>query len=210
MGFFSKTCAKTNLPVLALHPWGGVAPRLTKVVVLTPSGSRLVGDYDGYGMGLVDRGEDFGDCKFVLQSDYQGESFKDLPPSHDDPGQGFFFDDAFIEVLETSKGFATFKDYVRMRNDFNHQADQLQVDILMAYGHTDRETAWEARQILEDAQFDMPERALKTAKRFSWLSGLDEASLVALANRFAKERHEKLQPLARALYTQYGLASCST
>ena len=46
MGFFSKTCAKTHLPVVAdcIN-----YPKLHTVVVLYPDGRKVEGSYDGYG-----------------------------------------------------------------------------------------------------------------------------------------------------------------
>ena len=47
MGFFSKCCAKSHLPVINPHRSG--YPSLTEVVVLLPRGKKMEGVYDGYG-----------------------------------------------------------------------------------------------------------------------------------------------------------------
>ena len=46
MGFFSKTCAKTHLPVV--HNMRGY-PELCNVVALLKDGGKVEGEYDGYG-----------------------------------------------------------------------------------------------------------------------------------------------------------------
>ena len=46
MGFFSKTCAKTHLPIVSHYK---DIPRLSEVVALLPNGKKFTGSYDGYG-----------------------------------------------------------------------------------------------------------------------------------------------------------------
>jgi hypothetical protein len=95
MGFFSKTCAKTNLPVIA--PMLGY-PSLNLVVALTPDGRKVSGSYDGYGR--VD-GHDFvkewETVKFILVAYYNGETYEELGNSGDENAQGFFMADAFLD-----------------------------------------------------------------------------------------------------------------
>lgn len=115
MGFFSKTCAKTNLPVV--HDGRGF-PELSEIVALYPDGRRLVGFYDGYGR--VD-GEDlcpggydekvWDGLKFVLRFAYADEDYKALGPSHDELAQGHFMDDEFLRHCLEVKSFASHKDY---------------------------------------------------------------------------------------------------
>lgn len=117
MGFFSKCCAKTHLPVLCDNAWGEVAPRLTNIVVLTRGEKPFRAAYDGYGLHL----EDFDDAKFVLADAYSGERWEDLPESGYEPGQGFFHDEALIEALAASAGFRSHREYLTLLAE--HEAD---------------------------------------------------------------------------------------
>jgi len=65
MGFFSKTCAKTNLPVVADSlPYD----ELNVVIALLPNGDKLEGSYDGYGRinDIELPMDDWEEIKFVL------------------------------------------------------------------------------------------------------------------------------------------------
>ncbi len=113
MGFFSKTCAKTCLPVMAGTSWIG-DPRYSEVVCLFPNGDKLSGTYDGYGRidgtDIVNR---FDDAKFVLKMFYQDEAYAQLGKSHDEPGQGHFHDPRFVEQAFAKGGYASFDEYKR-------------------------------------------------------------------------------------------------
>ena len=115
MGFFSKTCAKTHLPIV--HDGRGF-PTLCRVVALYPDGRRLVGFYDGYGRidgeDLCPGGYDektWGKLKFVLRFAYADEDYKKLGRSHDELAQGHFMADEFLRHCLEVKSFASFKDY---------------------------------------------------------------------------------------------------
>jgi hypothetical protein len=115
MGFFSKTCAKTHLPIV--HEGRGF-PELSDVTVLFPDGRIIAGSYDGYGrvdgVDLCPDGYDertWNRIKFVLTFAYDGEKYKDLGRSRDELGQGHFMADEFLRHCLEVKKFATFKDY---------------------------------------------------------------------------------------------------
>ena len=115
MGYFSKCCAKTNLPIVA--PSLGI-PRLNDVVALTPNGEVLEGSYDGYGrvngIDLVEGprgGYRWPKVKFVLKEYYQGEKYEDLPKSHDEMAQGYFMADEFLKHCMSVKSFKSRKEY---------------------------------------------------------------------------------------------------
>lgn len=119
MGFFSYTCAKTNLPVLASTSW---PEEFCKVTVLTESGDVFRGVYDGYGRVVTQFGSEVelddsvvtrGGIKFVLTKFYKGEKFGDLGKSHNDPGQGHFHDEEKIKEWYTKGGFPSAKEYYR-------------------------------------------------------------------------------------------------
>lgn len=111
MGFFSKTCAKTHLPVI--HEGRGF-PRLSKVVALLPDGEIIRGSYDGYGrVNGVNLTDDWDNVKFVLESDYEGELYKDLPKSGDELGQGHFMSNDFLFYCLLNKRFKTRAEYTR-------------------------------------------------------------------------------------------------
>lgn len=94
MGFFSKCCAKSKLPIVAKSR---EFPPLDQVVVLLPDGSKLAGTYDGYGRVNGEEISDLERSKFVLASKYAGEQYKDLPKSMWELGQGYFMADEFLE-----------------------------------------------------------------------------------------------------------------
>jgi len=106
MGFFSKCCAKTNLPVIHHgygDDWHKKYPEFYEVVVLYPDGRKIEGTYDGYGRvdGVPICGEGYDhdiwlSVKFVLKKYYAGESYGDLKKSHDELAQGHFMAENFI------------------------------------------------------------------------------------------------------------------
>jgi len=113
MGFFSKVCSKTHLPVV--HEMRGY-PRLQEVVALAPDGSVTVGLYDGYGsVGGVDIMDEWDETKFVLKWAYKGEKYADLPKSKNEMGQGHFMSDLFLDFCDglayNQKGLKSHKAY---------------------------------------------------------------------------------------------------
>ena len=115
MGFFSKTCAKTNLPVVA--DCKGY-PELNEVIVLYPRGKKIEGSYDGYGRvngidllpdGYVEKKWDA--LKFVLKDKYAGEEYKDLGKSGDELAQGYFMSDRFLNHCMRVGSFDSYADY---------------------------------------------------------------------------------------------------
>ena len=118
MGFFSKTCAKTHVPICAPER----CERLCKVVVLYPDGRKLEGDYDGYGR--VDGVDILEDCsskewdkiKFVWQEKYQGEKYEDLGKSYDELAQGYFMHQDFIRHCLLKGGFKSHAEYKKFFN----------------------------------------------------------------------------------------------
>jgi len=121
MGFFSKCCSKTNLPVLAAPSWSQDAPRLTHVVIVEQGRPPVKTVYDGYGLNLDDS---FDDAKFVLEDAYNGERWDDLPESGYEPNQGFFHDKAFIQAIAAMPaGFATYDDYIAVLDAYYNASD---------------------------------------------------------------------------------------
>lgn len=94
MGYFSKCCAKSHLPVL-VATWQKDIPRLATVVILAqdPECGTTPGTYEGYGF------ENYETAKFVLADAYQGESWASLPESAGCPRQGFFYSKGFLQGL---------------------------------------------------------------------------------------------------------------
>lgn len=124
MGFFSKTCAKTHLPIVA--DCVGY-PKLNEVVVLYPSGLKVEGSYDGYGRvdgtNLCPDGYDhdlWESLKFVLADAYEGESYKDLGKSHNELAQGYFMDEKF---LEHCMAVGSFKNHAEYKKAFKKLAN---------------------------------------------------------------------------------------
>jgi hypothetical protein len=118
MGFFSKTCAKTHLPVITQYKDG--FNEFKNVVALFPDGTTRAGIYDGYGR--VDGESVFGDeyeedkwesVKFVLKKHYNGEKYSELGKSGDELAQGYFMDNAFLVYCVTMKpdGFKSYAEY---------------------------------------------------------------------------------------------------
>jgi hypothetical protein len=115
MGFFSKTCAKTNLPVVAQCK---DLPRLNEIVVLLPNGKKLEGSYDGYGrVGGVDLMPDgyiekeWDAIKFVLKEKYNNESYEELGMSGDELAQGYFMSDRFLKICLDEGSFKNYSAY---------------------------------------------------------------------------------------------------
>lgn len=117
MGFFSKCCAKTNLPIVTQYKG---FPEFSDVVALTPDGRIIKGSYDGYGR--VDD-EDLRETpegkwiwekvKFVLAPHYNGEKYNELPKSHDELAQGYFMDEEFLKHCKEVGSFKNRAAYVR-------------------------------------------------------------------------------------------------
>jgi hypothetical protein len=126
MGFFSKTCAKTNLPIITVHREGSFE-ELTSIVVLYPDGKKLEGIYDGYGRVIdgddvipimEDCGSDeWDDVKFVLSKHYAGETYEQLGKSGRELGQGFFMNDDFLEFCVEKGKFKSYAEYKRKFNE---------------------------------------------------------------------------------------------
>lgn len=114
MGFFSKTCAKSFLPVLA--DARGV-PQLSEVVALLPNGMVIEGTYDGYGrvdgndLREIDNEWIWDNVKFVLKLCYNGEKYDEVGPSHDERAQGWFMHDGFIKHCLKKGKFASHDEY---------------------------------------------------------------------------------------------------
>jgi hypothetical protein len=117
MGFYSYTCAKTNLPIMASTSWG---EDYSRVVVLGEDGSIIRGVYDGYGRVFTKEGIEVeiedesvmkGRVKFVSASFYGGEKFSALSPSRPDPGQGHFHDEDKVSKWYSAGGFSTWDEY---------------------------------------------------------------------------------------------------
>jgi hypothetical protein len=120
MGFFSYTCAKTNLPVLASTSW---PEKYSRVVVLDDEGNKFSGSYDGYGNLITRDGAEIeldpygdsilsGKTKLVLKKFYDGETFEDLGRSNTDPGQGHFHNEDAIELWYVRGGFSSYQEYL--------------------------------------------------------------------------------------------------
>lgn len=119
MGFSSWTCAKTNLPILNSTSWGFM-PETYQVVMIT-KGSRVFGEYGGYGRLDTDVGEvqidgqavEDGEVKLVLKKFYdeKRDTFEKLGKNDWDPGQGHFHDEKKIKAWYAKGGFRSFKSY---------------------------------------------------------------------------------------------------
>lgn len=114
MGYFSKCCAKTYLPVIV--PSRDI-PRLNNVVALLPDGTRVQGSYDGYGrIDGVDIYRDWDHwlkVKFVLAEYYTGEAYEELGPSGDEMAQGHFMSDRFLHHCLRNGPFKNRAEYTR-------------------------------------------------------------------------------------------------
>jgi hypothetical protein len=117
MGYFSKTCAKTHLPVV-VDALG--IPRLNLVVALMPDGRKFEGSYDGYGRVGGENVLEYDDgkwmwpkVKFVLRDHYNGETYDELGKSGDEKAQGFFMDKAFLHYCIMHGPFKNRAEYTR-------------------------------------------------------------------------------------------------
>ncbi len=124
MGFFSKLCAVSNLPVMSER--AGL-PDFSEVVALFPSGSILRGSYDGYGriegVSLMDDSRyDFDDAKFVLAKFFKpGTTYDQLPVSQYDPGQGWFYSDDDLLRWMAQGGFKSVNEFNEAFNRANSE-----------------------------------------------------------------------------------------
>lgn len=110
MGFFSKLCSVTYIPVMA--DTTGMGDDASEVVAVFKNGSIVRGVYDGYGcVDGLDLLDDWDDIKFVLRKYYAGQPYDELGESYDDPGQGFFHDDEDIIAWHERGGFEGVKDF---------------------------------------------------------------------------------------------------
>jgi hypothetical protein len=117
MGFFSKCCAKTNLPVV-VDALG--IPHLNNVVALMPDGRKFEGSYDGYGRVGGQNVLEYDDgnfvwpkVKFVLRDYYNGETYKELGKSNDEMAQGYFMDKAFLHYCIKNGPFKNRAEYTK-------------------------------------------------------------------------------------------------
>lgn len=109
MGFFSKVCSKTYLPVT--NPHKGY-PDLYQVVALLPNGTKIEGEYDGHGrVSGVDLHRQWKKIKFVLKFAYEGEQYDELPSSHDEMAQGFFMDNKFLDHCMEKRTLISYAGY---------------------------------------------------------------------------------------------------
>ena len=117
MGYFSKCCAKTNLPVV-VNSLG--IPHLNFVVALMPDGRKFEGSYDGYGRVGGQNVLEYDDgnfvwpkVKFVLRDYYNGETYKELGKSNDEKAQGYFMDKAFLHYCIKNGPFKNRAEYTK-------------------------------------------------------------------------------------------------
>ena len=117
MGYFSKTCAKTHLPVV-VQALG--IPHLNNVVALMPDGRKFEGSYDGYGRVGGQNVMEYDDgkfmwpkVKFVLRNYYDGETYEQLGNSGDEKAQGYFMDKAFLHYCIMHGPFKNRAQYTR-------------------------------------------------------------------------------------------------
>jgi hypothetical protein len=119
MGYFSKVCAKSNLPVV--HSDRGYSA-LNNVVALLPNGTKVTGSYDGYGcVGDVELHDDWDDVKLVLTQHYKGETYDELGKSGCELAQGHFMDNAFL-IYCTIVNPDGFKNYAKYKQVFKKMA----------------------------------------------------------------------------------------
>jgi len=109
MGFFSYTCAKTNLPYLVSSDWEGHP--FSEAVVIHEDGTVADAPSD-----LRDLRDDIeaGRAKIVLKGYYKPETdtFASLGVSRNDPGQGHFHKKAFLKKLLEIGPFVSYEGYV--------------------------------------------------------------------------------------------------
>jgi hypothetical protein len=109
MGFFSKTCAKTHLPIV--HNMRGY-PELCNVVALLKDGGKVEGEYDGYGnVGGIDVAGDWDSVKLILSRSYDNEGYDEVGESGREDAQGHFMSDKFLDHCIKVGSFKSRKDY---------------------------------------------------------------------------------------------------
>lgn len=132
MGFFSYTCAKSNLPILAGTSWGDRPEATTVVVVFKDGRSAVHGQYDGYGrVDGVEVMEDIesGRAKMVLRKYWQQERFSGLGKNENEPGQGHFHDEQFIDELYSAGPLPSARDYYAALQKYEGDMQDVQDDI---------------------------------------------------------------------------------
>jgi hypothetical protein len=97
MGFFSYNCGVCSKPVLNMFAAGRAWAWTNEVAVLLAGGSRIVGNYDGYGgidgaseFNLADLKQD--SFRIAHRQCADSKTFDDLKPAENDDGQGHFYD----------------------------------------------------------------------------------------------------------------------
>jgi len=93
MGFFSWNCKGCGHPMLSGHATNSTNDWMTDVVVQFDNGTRLIGEYDGYGR-VNDKDFDFEDdpeCYHKVCWDISGKP-RYSSPSENASDQGFFFE----------------------------------------------------------------------------------------------------------------------
>ena len=132
MGYFSKCCAKTHLPVLCADSfWGNFAPRLCKVVMLAANGDRITREYDGFGCGDV---LDFDACKMVLADAYNNETFAQLGESEYEPGQGVFHSRGLIATLKDVPSLPSYDAYCKLLKRYEAEETTIRNALLCERG----------------------------------------------------------------------------
>lgn len=204
MGFFSKTRAKTHLPVLASGPWSRKAKRLTRIVVLQPGREPWTVDYDGYGLGL----ETYHEAKFVLASDYAGERYEQLGPGHDEPQQGYFLDECLAAELAKLPRFANYDAYEDVLRDFETQYDIVVEEELTRLGLPfEANRAYKVALLLEDLFDGADQLRPVDLTQFPTLSGCSIEGLRAKAGQFVQARTERLTVVARQVLAPHFTAA---
>jgi hypothetical protein len=102
MGFFSWNCKACGHPLLSPQATEDKNKWMTKGVALTPDGSTIIGDYDGYGcLGSYDYNDD-GEAEMYHHACWalagMPREFKEV--SEDARDQGWFFDNNIHNVTE--------------------------------------------------------------------------------------------------------------
>lgn len=207
MGVFSKCCAKTHLPVLYGTPATlGLAARLCHVMVLLPGQEPYPAVYDGYGLGLED---DWDEVKLVLQDAYRGERYEDLPPSEDDPNQGFFFDETLLPLLAGVAFMPSFSTYLAVLRGCDEAYEQELALVLAHRGLQGVAKGYEVMQLVhacqdcaQDPTSDyLLERYAEVRSKLAALQPHFSAD-VAQAAELANSISEDLRVRTRARYQQ--------
>ena len=195
MGLFSKTCAKTHLPVL-YQGWRKEAARLTDIMVLLPGEDPYPAVYDGYGMHL----DNYDKAKFVLASDYAGERYDELGDSHYEPNQGYFHDAALIAVLAASAGFDSYEAYDTLLDDYSAGATKAAELLLNELGwYFDTDKSYKGQLVMQAALEGQEARAMEYASQCPTFNGASFETLRKDAVEFDRRYEEQLSALAREL-----------